>query len=80
MKGSRVERWEITMENIEMEQKELKEKRRRKIKEKGTDKEGERKEGYKNGRQQFAKRVSNFLTAFIQTLSDVLYGPIQQEI
>lgn len=50
MKGSRVERWEITMENIEMEWKELKEKRR-KIKEKVTDKEGGRKEGYKNGRQ-----------------------------
>lgn len=51
MKGSRVERWEITMENIEMEWKELKEKGRRKIKEKGTDKERGRKGEYKNGRQ-----------------------------
>lgn len=38
MNASRVERWEMTMENIEMEWQELEGKKGRKIKEKDIDK------------------------------------------
>lgn len=73
MKDSRLERWEMTIENIEMQWKQLEGKKGRKIKEKGTGKGGRRKERYKNGTEHLAKTVPNFLTVFVQTLADVLY-------
>lgn len=60
MKDSRLERWEMTIENIEMQWKQLEGKKGRKIEEKGTGKGGRRKGRYKNGREHLAKTVSNF--------------------
>lgn len=64
MKGCRVERWDMNMENTDIEWKNLQGKKGRKIKEKGR---------IQNGKEQLAKTVSDFSTLFVQTLCDVLY-------
>lgn len=63
MKGCRVERWDMNMENTDIEWKNLQGKIGRKIKEKGR---------IQNRKEQLAKTVSNFSTLFVQTLCDVL--------